>query len=95
MNWKFEGLVQEHQLIFGKSILARIQYGPTRKGKYFVTTLISGIYYSAHTQKKLEQEKKEWVAYRKKFKDKATAMTYINRKKDEVTRFITAREKEA
>ncbi len=95
MKWKYESLTQEHQLVYEKSVLVKIQLYPTKKGHYKVTTMISGIYYGQRIQKKLEKQKKEWVAYRKKFADKTSANEYINRKRDEVLRFVKAREKEA
>ena len=95
MKWKYESLTQEHQLAYEKSILAKIQLYPTKKGHYKVISMISGIYYGQKIQEKMEKQKKEWVAYRKKFPDKASANEYITRKRDEVLRFIKAREKEA
>ncbi|NUM36888.1 MAG: hypothetical protein HUU50_20275 [Candidatus Brocadiae bacterium] len=95
MNWKYESLTQEHQLIDGKSILVKIQLYPTKKGNYKVISIISGIYYGQKIQKKLETQKKEWVAYRKKFPNKTQANEYINRKREAISRFIKARESEA
>ena len=95
MNWIYESLGQEHQLVFQKSILARIVISFTKKGKFVAITMISGIYFSAKTQERLEKEKKEWVAYRKKFKTKSDANEYVKRKKEVVLKFIKSREKEA
>ncbi len=95
MTWKYEALIKEYQLKYGSSILARIQSKITRKGKYIVTTLISGIYFGQKIQKELQEKKHEWVAYHKKVKDRNASEIYIGRKKDEVARFIKARENEA
>lgn len=95
MIWKYEGLVQEHQLIDGKTIIARIFLNPTRKGKFRVTTLISMIYFGQKKQKYLERHKREWLAYRKKFDTKPNANQYIDRKKEIILRFVKIREKEA
>lgn len=94
MNWKYETAIQEHQLSYQKSVLARIMVGLMKRGGFKVTTLISAIYYGNHKQRRLEKRNREWVALRKKFKDKESAELYITRKKAEVLRFIAAREKE-
>jgi len=94
MRWKYSISVQEHQLVYQESVLARIQMLPKKRGGYKVTTLISGIYFGAKKQKYLEKRNREWVAYRKKFHKKENAERYISRKKAEVLRFIKAREKE-
>ena len=94
MDWTYESLMQEHQLLYKKSVLARIQLNPTRKGKYRVTSLISGIYYGQKKMEYLERRNREWVAYRKTYSDKSSALDYIRRKKQEISRFIAAREKE-
>ena len=95
MQWKHEPLVQEHQLLYNQTILARIQLVPVKKGGFKVVTLISGIYFGTRLQQELERQKKQWVAYRKKFADREQANLYIARKKEVVTKFVTAREKEA
>lgn len=92
MTWKYEGLVQEHQLVDGNSIVARIFLNPTRKGKFRVTTLISMIYFGEKQQQYLEKRKRQWLAYRKKFTDKTKANQYIERKKAIVLRFVQLRE---
>lgn len=95
MQWKYDTLLQEHQLVSDKSILAKIQMNATKKGRYKVTTVISWIYYGKKLQNTMEKHKNEWVAYRKKFKDKPRANDYIVRKKECVLKFIKQREKEA
>ena len=94
MNWKYDSVVQEHQLVDGKNVLARVQSSPRKRGGFTVTTLIYGIYFGLKKQLLLEKQKKEWVASRKKFKDKETANEYIARRKQGVQKFISAREKE-
>ena len=95
MNWIYDSIVLEHKLVYEKSVLARIQIVANKKGGFKVTTLISAIYFGARTQAQFERQKKEWVAYRKKFKDRSSANAYIGRKKEAVLRFVKAREKEA
>lgn len=94
MNWQYNNRVQEHQLCFQKSVLARIQTSRTPKGRFIVRSLVSGIYYGLRRQEKLEKQNKEWVCCRKKFPDKDRSAAYIKRKKEEILRFIKAREKE-
>lgn len=94
MHWKYDSLVQEHQLVYNKSVLARIQSAPLKHGGLRVSTLISGIYFGMQKQLRLEKQNKEWVCHRRKFQQKDSANLYIRRKKENVQRFIKAREKE-
>lgn len=94
MKWKYDANIQEYHLLYGKGILAKIQTNFTKHGRYIVTTLISGIYFSMRKQMKMEKHKNEWVAYRRQCKDKAEVQTYIQRKQDAVLRFLQARDKE-
>ena len=94
MKWKYDPNVQEHHLIDGNAIFAKIQSNFTKQGRYVVTTLISGLYYGAKRQEKMEKQKKEWVAHRRQCKDKAEMQRYIERKQEVVLRFLKARDKE-
>ena len=95
INWKYDNVLHEYQLLYQNSVLARIQTTPRKKGGVVVKSLISAIYFGYKRQEYLEKHNNEWVAYRKKFKERDLANAYINRKKDEISRFITIREKEA
>lgn len=77
-----------------QKVLARICTVGSKKGNVKVITLIEACYFGMATQKKLEKQKKQWVAYRKKFADRDQASSYIERKKQAVSKFIAAREKE-
>jgi hypothetical protein len=94
MQWRYDSQIQEHQLAYNKTILARIQVTPLKRGGMKVVTMVSGIYFGRKTQEELEHQKKQWIACRKKYKDKDSANQYIARKKEAVLRFILAREKE-
>ena len=94
MKWKYDSLIKEHKLNYNDSVLSRIQLVRTKKDKYIAITLVSGIYYGIKKQEELEKKNKEWVAYRKKFKDRTMANSYIERKKKAILLFINAREKE-
>jgi hypothetical protein len=94
MQWKYDSTVQEHQLNYNKTVLARIQTTPLKHGGFKVITLISGIYFGMKRQLALEKQKKQWVAYRKRLLDREQVNLYIGRKKEAVQKFIEAREKE-
>lgn len=58
MNWKYESLTQEHQLIDGKSILVKIQLYPTKKGNYKVISIISDLLWAENTKEARNAKKK-------------------------------------
>lgn len=94
MNWKYDNIMQESQLLDGGSKLARILIIPQQKGGVIVKSLVSFIYYGTRRQEKMEKQKKEWVARKRKFKERKDAQKYVEIKKEEIQRFILAREKE-
>ncbi len=94
MNWKYDNIMQESQLLDGGSKLARILIIPRQKGGVIVKSLVSFIYYGTRRQEKMEKQKKEWVARKRKFKERKDAQKYVEIKKEEIQRFILAREKE-
>ena len=94
MQWKYDSMVQEYQLQFNKTLLARIQTTQLKRGGLKVSSMISSLYFSIKTQEKMARQRTQWVAYRKRFANKDDAHKYIARKKEEMLKFILAREKE-
>lgn len=94
MKWTFDTVRGIHTLEDSGSRLALIYIGRSSKGarKFKVKTLVSFLYFSPKVQKRLERSRKEWKTLVRKFDTQEEVDRYVDRKKDEVLRFIHARE---
>jgi hypothetical protein len=94
MKWNFDQVRSVHTLEDAGTKLALIHLKRSAKGKkkFKVKTLVSFLYFSPTLQKQLERSKKEWKTTVRAFESKERAEDYVSRKKEEVLRFIRARE---
>ena len=94
MKWTFDSVRAVHSLEDGATRLGLITLRQSSKGKkkFRVKTLVSFLYYSPTRQKQLERAKKEWNTIVRTFPSREGADRYVATKKDEVLRFIRARE---
>ncbi|MHC5035957.1 MAG: hypothetical protein ACYTHM_01460 [Planctomycetota bacterium] len=94
MKWNFDAVRSVHVLEDAGTQLARISLRQSSKGKelFRVKTLVSFLYFSPTRQKQLERSKKEWQVTVRKFPSREEAERHIQIKKEEVARFIRARE---
>ena len=94
MKWSFDNVRGFHYLEDAGAPLAKIYVSRSSKGKerIRVKTLVSFLYFSPARQKRLERTKKEWEVTVRKFDTREDADKYIECKRDEVLRFIRARE---
>ena len=94
MKWSFDNVRGIHVLDDAGVPLAKIYIRKSEKGKGFfrVKTLVSFLYFSPTRQKQLERAKKEWEVTVRRFPDREGADRYVKMKREEVKRFIEARE---
>jgi hypothetical protein len=94
MKWTFDNVRSLHVLEDAGTPLAKIHLTKSEKGKgrFRVKTLVSFLYFSTTRQKQLERAKKEWQVTLRRFTSREEADRYIQTKKEEVKRFIEARE---
>lgn len=96
MDWRFNGLISCHELVDGNEIIARIYQAERAKVAYPFRTrsLISALFYGEQRLDRLARHGKEWVSQRRDFRTEDERKRYLERRKQVITRFIAARQRE-
>ncbi|MCI0342526.1 MAG: hypothetical protein L0216_15525 [Planctomycetales bacterium] len=84
-----------HRLEDRGAVLALVSLRETKapKNRWRVKSCVSFLYFGAARQRSLERSRKQWVVKTRRFPDRAAAEAHAGRKREEILRFVRAREK--
>ncbi len=97
MEWSADAHGELHRLEDRGAVLAMVSLKETKapRNRFRVRSCVSFLYFGDARQRRLERSHKSWVVKTRRFADRASAEAHAGRKREEILRFVRAREKAA